>query len=91
MARRISMATRSELVAAIGERYRWRCRREKRPILDEFVSVTGYHRVHAIRVLAMTSSWRDFHPQECAHAGRTMKKSRGFFFLVDCGDPIAGC
>lgn len=24
--------------------------------------------------LAVTSSWRDFHPQECAHAGRTMKK-----------------
>ncbi|WP_210166788.1 hypothetical protein, partial [Sinorhizobium meliloti] len=24
--------------------------------------------------LAVTSSWRDFHPQECAHAGRTTGK-----------------
>ncbi|WP_232434247.1 hypothetical protein, partial [Burkholderia ubonensis] len=23
---------------------------------------------------AVTSSWRDLHPQECAHAGRTEKK-----------------
>jgi hypothetical protein len=24
--------------------------------------------------LAVTSSWRDLHPQECAHAGRTRQK-----------------
>ncbi|WP_232466447.1 hypothetical protein, partial [Burkholderia ubonensis] len=31
---------------------------------------------------AVISLWRDFHPQECAHAGRTQKKAprlRGFF------------
>ncbi|WP_234842836.1 transposase family protein [Sinorhizobium meliloti] len=52
MARRISMATRSELVAAIVERYRLGGRSDKCRILDEFVAVTGYHRKHAIRVLA---------------------------------------
>jgi len=25
--------------------------------------------------LAVTSLWRDLHPQVCAHAGRTMKKA----------------
>jgi len=52
MAGRISMATRSELVAAIVERYRLGSRSDKCRILDEFVAVTGYHRKHAIRVLA---------------------------------------
>jgi hypothetical protein len=51
MARRISMATRSELVQAIVERYRSGSRDDKRCILDEFVAVTGYHRKHAIRVM----------------------------------------
>ena len=45
------MATRSELIEAIIERYRSSCRADKRRILDEFVAVTGYHRKHAIRVL----------------------------------------
>lgn len=47
----LSMATRSELTAAIVERYRAACRDDKRRILDEFVAVTGYHRKHAIRVM----------------------------------------
>ena len=45
------MATRSELVGAIIERYRSCSRASKQQILDEFVAVTGYHRKHAIRVL----------------------------------------
>ena len=45
------MATRRELVLAIGERYQPASRIEKRRILDELVAVTGYHRKHAIRVL----------------------------------------
>lgn len=46
------MATRAELVAAIGERYRSSSRAERSVILSEFVAVTGYHRKHAIRLLA---------------------------------------
>lgn len=51
MAGHLSMATRSELVEAIIERYRSSGRADKQLILDEFVAVTGYHRKHAIRVL----------------------------------------
>ena len=48
------MVTRTELVAAIGERYRAGTRIERSAILDAFVAVTGYHRKHAIRLLAVT-------------------------------------
>lgn len=46
------MATRRELTAAVGQRYREASRRaEKARILDEFVVVTGFHRKHAMRLL----------------------------------------
>ena len=45
------MATRAELVGAIGERYRGSHRQDRGRILDEFVSVRGYHRKHAMRLL----------------------------------------
>jgi len=51
MARRISMGTRTELIAAISGRYRASSRVEKGKILDELVAVSGYHRKHAIRLL----------------------------------------
>jgi hypothetical protein len=49
--RRVTMATRDELVVvvAVQERYANGERREKTRILDEFVAVTGYHRKHACR------------------------------------------
>src|SRR4051812_19693630 len=49
--RRVSMATRDDLVRAIAERYRRAGVVEKGRILDEFVSVTGVHRKHAMRLL----------------------------------------
>jgi hypothetical protein len=49
--RRVSMATRDELVAAVKKRYGNGDRKEKTRILDEFVAVTGFHRKHAMRVL----------------------------------------
>ena len=51
VARRISMATRKELIEAVSARYRAGSTSEKARILDEFVAVSGYHRKHAIRVL----------------------------------------
>ena len=42
--RRVSMATRNELVAAVAERYARSSRLERGRILDEFVAVTGHHR-----------------------------------------------
>jgi hypothetical protein len=52
MERQISMATRKELIAAVGVRYRKSTKAGRRKILDEFIGLTGYHRKHAIRVLA---------------------------------------
>lgn len=52
------MATRTELVAAIGERYRAGGRSERSAILDEFVAVSGYHRKRAIRLLSAVESSR---------------------------------
>jgi len=46
------MSTRTELVAAIRERYQRSNRSGRTAILDEFVAVTGYHRKHAVRLLA---------------------------------------
>ena len=45
------MSTRTELVAAIRERYQRSNRTGRTAILDEFVAVTGYHRKHAVRLL----------------------------------------
>jgi hypothetical protein len=53
MAGQVSMATKGELLAAIGDRYRASGRAERSKILDEFVLVTGYHRKHAIRLLRL--------------------------------------
>ena len=47
----VSMATREELVKAIGKRYVVGRRVEKTLILDEFVAVTGLHRKHAMKLL----------------------------------------
>ena len=44
--RRVSMATRDELIRALSRRYSEVRRIERSRILDEFVAVTGYHRKH---------------------------------------------
>ncbi len=49
--RKVSMATREELVAATSGRYETARRSEKKKILDEFVAVTGFHRKYAMRLL----------------------------------------
>lgn len=46
------MATRLELLEAVSARYRGGTRPGRSRILDEFAAVTGYHRKHAIRLLA---------------------------------------
>lgn len=49
--RRMSMATRREVTAAVAQRYSQADRPEKTRLLDEFVLVSGYHRKHAMRLL----------------------------------------
>jgi hypothetical protein len=70
MARRISMATRTELIEAIIQRYQSSRRTAKQQILDEFVAVTGYHRKHAIRVLR----YRETKPPPTRQASRQVMK-----------------
>ncbi|MET4328631.1 hypothetical protein ABIB80_004466 [Bradyrhizobium sp. i1.15.2] len=45
------MASRRELTAAVGNRYREASHAEKARILDEFVVVTGFHPKRAMRLL----------------------------------------
>ncbi len=49
--RRMSMATRREMTAAVAQRYKKAERAEKMRLLDEFVLVSGFHRKHAMRLL----------------------------------------
>jgi len=56
MAGGISKQTKAELLAALRRRYGGSSKKEKGPILDEFVAVSGYHRKHAIRLLSSRNS-----------------------------------
>lgn len=47
--RRVSMATRDELLAVVAARYWSATRTEKTRIADEFVAVMGFHREHVLR------------------------------------------
>src|ERR1700748_2583696 len=51
MRRRLSLATRKELIEAVRKRYQEAALATKAEILDEFVELTGYHRKHAVRLL----------------------------------------
>ena len=57
------MATRDELVRAVAERYAEGGKTERGRILDEFVSVTGHHRKHAMRLLRSGSPSRGSAPR----------------------------
>jgi len=51
MDNKVSTQTKEELVRVLRQRYRDSSKMEKTKILDEFISVSGYHRKHAIRLL----------------------------------------
>jgi hypothetical protein len=69
--RRVSMATRNELVEAIAARYARSDRAEKARILDEFVAVTNFHRKHVMRLL------RDGYPFTSSPLTHSPKKGLG--------------
>jgi len=46
----ISKNTKRELIEVLRKRYRVSMKNEKTKILDDFISLTGFHRKHAIRV-----------------------------------------
>ena len=73
------MATRRELVAAIGERYRAPAA-SKSKVLDEFVAVNGVNRNHAMPIL-----------HKPAPAGRTSRtEHRIYTEAMDCPNRVMG-
>src|SRR5258708_7436905 len=56
--RRVSMATRDELIEAVRERYRGGDRQDKSRILGEVCAGTGLHRKHVMRVLRASGRGR---------------------------------
>ena len=50
----MSRKAEQELLAAIRERYRKSSKRDKTRILEEFITVTGHHREHGIRLLTQS-------------------------------------
>ena len=82
------MATRKELIEAVGVRYREARPSERTRILDELVALAGYHRKHAIRLLA--------EPVECAQAAPTRNRlydkavRQALIVLWEAADRICG-
>ena len=44
----ISKNTKRELIEVLRKRYRVSMKNEKTKILDDFISLTGFHRKHAV-------------------------------------------
>jgi hypothetical protein len=59
MTKQLKVATRRELIEAVAKRYQASTRFEKRQILNELITVTGFHRKHALRTLQRrVKHWR---------------------------------
>ena len=59
---------KQELLATIRDRYRASSKKDKGRILDEFITVTGHHRKHGIRLLGQSGD--DGEQQPAAKKGR---------------------
>jgi len=82
------MATRRELIEAVGKRYRAASRLDKAKILDEFTALTGYHRKHAVRALnqvATSPEPRQAHPRCYDEAVR-----QALIVLWEASDRVCG-
>ena len=63
MKKGLSMSARKEIIATIRARYQEASRPKKGRILDEFVMTTGYHRKHALRLMAGRQKTRERRPR----------------------------
>jgi len=82
------MTTRRELIEAIGARYRDVATSEKKAILDEFVSLTGYHRKHATRVLGTAPRVEQKAPERDRVYDEAVRQA--LIVLWEAGDRICG-
>jgi hypothetical protein len=62
----MSQRSKRELLEEIRPRYRKAGKREKQRILDEFVTITGYHRKYAVRIMS--------HPGHQKHSRKPGRK-----------------
>ena len=88
MERQISMASRRELIAAVGARYRAATKAERRNILDEFTALTGFHRKHAIRVLGLEP--RGERPRRARECRYGVAVQQALIVLWEAADRLCG-
>jgi len=89
MGRRITMATRDEVLQALSVRYVNASRGEKGRILDEFTAVSGHHRKHAVRLL---NRWRS-RSEDAPRRGRRVYKQavrEALLAVWEAADRICG-
>ncbi len=90
MRRRLSLATRKELIEALRRRYQEATLATKTDILHEFVETTGYHREHAVRLLGPSSGRKR---EKRLRSGRRVYNDaiqEVLILLWETGDRISG-
>src|ERR1700722_4575940 len=89
--RRLSLATKRELIQVIAERYHAAARQDKKKILDEFIEVTGFHRKHVIRALRRTTREEE-QPKDISPRTRIYDESvaHALTILWEAADRICG-
>lgn len=90
MVKNLSTPTRGELIRALKERYMESSKKEKTKILDEFSSVSGYHRKHAVRLLGRHSHL--IHPSQQRLGRRIYNEAVGEALIItwEAADRICG-
>jgi hypothetical protein len=90
MSKTVSVQARRELVEALRTRYRAGSRAEKTRILQEFASISGYHRKSAIRIL--NGSCELFEPSLARHRPRLYDEAvrQALIVLWEASDRVCG-
>ena len=82
MAGGMSSMGKQELLATIRDRYQESSGKDKRRILEEFITVTGHHRKHGIRLLAQSEDGKWEGPVPPGDGGSMMRGVREAVILV---------
>jgi len=90
MVKKLSTPTRGELVRALRERYMESTKKEKTKILDEFSSVAGYHRKHAVRLLGRHSYLPHPSRQELGRRIYNAAVGEALIIMWEAADRICG-